>query len=136
MSDGIARRARRVLVVQSIAAALLVAALYVWRGPDAALGGLGGSIIAVILMLMLRYTMQRATDLAVESPSASMNIMYFGAALRFVTLLILFGLALGWLKLPALYTVGGFVGMMVVGVLATRGADSGRPASKTDLNLD
>ncbi|MDA3876674.1 MAG: ATP synthase subunit I [Halothiobacillus sp.] len=136
MSDGIARRGRRVLAAQGIATALLVGTLFITQGAHAALGGFGGAVISLILMLMLRLTMQRAADLAVESPSASMNIMYFGAASRFVMLLVLFGLALGWLKLPALYTVGGFVGLMIVGLLATQGSDSGRPASKTDLTLD
>ena len=138
MTEGIARRGRWVLIVQGVLTALL--AVVLWLGLDAAsaaLAALGGGGIAIVLMGLLRLTMQRATVLAVEAPKDSLNLMYAGAALRFIVLLILFAVALGWLKLSPAPTVGGFVLVMIAGALAARGgSDSGRPASKTDLNLD
>lgn len=136
MSDGIARRSRMVLIVQLIAGAVSAGLAFVYAGRDSFFGVVGGSLIAVTLMLVLGYTMRKASELAVESPQTSMNVMYVGAVVRFVLVLILFGIALGVLKLSALYTVASFVGVMIVGVLASRGRDSGRPKSKTDLNLD
>ncbi|OYV25592.1 MAG: hypothetical protein B7Z82_08195 [Halothiobacillus sp. 20-54-6] len=134
MSEGIARRGKRVMAVQLIVATLSAALSYVLAGTQALAGVIGGSAIAMVLMLMLRVTMQRASELAVEAPQASMNIMYVGAVMRFVMVLVLFGIALGGLRLLPTYTVGGFIGIMIVGVLFSRGNDSGRPPSKTDLN--
>ncbi len=137
MTEGIARRGRWVLIVQGVLTALLAVVLWLGLGASAALAALGGGGIAVVLMGLLRLTMQRATVLAVEAPKDSLNLMYAGAALRFIVLLILFAVALGWLKLSPAPTVGGFVLVMIAGALAARGgSDSGRPASKTDLNLD
>lgn len=136
MSEGIVRRSRVMLVAQLVAAGIVAGLAAGLLGREAALGVVGGSVIAMTLMLVLGYTMRKASELAVESPHTSMNIMYVGAVVRFVLVLVLFGIALGGLKLSALYTVAGFVGIMIVGVLASRGRDSGRPKSKTDLNLD
>ena len=136
MSDGIARRGRMVLIAQLIVGAVSAGLAFWYAGRDASYGVVGGSLIAVTLMLVLGYTMRKASELAVESPQTSMNVMYVCAVVRFVLVLVLFGIALGVLKLSALYTVASFVGVMIVGVLASRGRDSGRPKSKTDLNLD
>ena len=136
MSDGIARRGRTVLIVQLLVAAISAGLAFWYAGRDAFFGVVGGAVIAITLMLVLGYTMRKASELAVESPQTSMNVMYVGAVVRFVLVLVLFGIALGGLKLSALYTVASFVGVMIVGVLASRGRDSGRPKSKTDLNLD
>lgn len=136
MSDGIARRGRMVLIAQLIVGVVSAVLAFWCVGHDASYGVVGGSLIAVTLMLVLGYTMRKASELAVESPQTSMNVMYVGAVVRFVLVLVLFGIALGVLKLSAMYTVASFVGVMIVGVLASRGRDSGRPKSKTDLNLD
>ena len=132
MSDGIARRGRVVLIAQLVVGAVPAGLAFVYAGRDSFYGAVGGSLIAITLMLVLGYTMRKASELAVESPQTSMNVMYVGAVVRFVLVLVLFGIALGGLKLSALYTVAGFVGVMIVGVLASRGRDSGRPMSKTD----
>lgn len=137
MAEGIARRGRVVLIVQILLTVPLALGLWAGIGREAALGALGGGAIAMILMGMLRWTMQRATVLAVEAPKDSLNLMYAGAALRFIVLILLFAVALGWLKLSPAPTVGGFVLAMLGGAIASRGGrDSGRPASKTDLTLD
>lgn len=134
MSEGIARRGQRVLVIQ-LAVALLAGALsFMLAGLPALNGIIGGSTIAIVLMLMLRFTMQKASELAVESPQTSMSVMYVGAVLRFIMILVMFAIALGGFKLLPTYTVGGFIGIMIVGVVFSRTRDSGRPISKTDLN--
>ncbi len=134
MSEGIARRGQRVLVIQLLVALVAGALSYALAGAQALNGVIGGSIIAIVLMLMLRFTMQKASELAVESPQTSMSIMYVGAVLRFIMVLVMFAIALGGFKLLPTYTVGGFIGIMIVGVVFSRSNDSGRPISKTDLN--
>lgn len=136
MSAGIARRGRQVLEWQLVLGAAVVAAAVILKGAPAGYAAAAGSAISIVLMLMLRMTMQRATEIAVEAPRASMNTMYIGAVVRFVALLVMFAIALGWLKLAPTWVVGAFVLVMITGLIAARGHDTGRPASHTDLKND
>lgn len=136
MSAGIARRGRQVLEWQLVLTAAVIAAAGILQGAFAAYSAAAGGVISIVLMLMLRLTMQRATEIAVEAPRASMNTMYIGAVLRFVALLVMFVIALGWLKLAPTWVVGAFVLVMLTGLVAARGHDSGRPASHTDFKND
>ncbi len=130
MAEAITRRGRRVLTLQLIVLALAGGASLV-ESAHASLSAAGGVVVAMLLAWMLRRTMARATELAVESPQQSMNTMYLGAAVRFVALLALMAVGLGLLKLDARFMVGAFVVALVVGVLAARGQDSGRPTDQT-----
>ena len=130
MAEAITRRGRRVVTVQ-LAVLVLGAGLALLHSPHAALSAVGGVAVAMLLAWMLRRSMARATELAVESPQQSMNTMYLGAAVRFVALLALMAIGLGLLKLDARFMVGAFVVAMIAGVLAARGQDSGRPTDRT-----
>lgn len=130
MADAITRRGRRVMTVQLIVLAVSVAAAWFYS-PHAALSAAAGVVVAMVLAWMLRRSMARATELAVESPQQSMNTMYLGAAARFVALLALMAVGLGMFGLDARFMVGAFVVAMIAGVLAARGQDSGRPTRQT-----
>lgn len=130
MAEAITRRGRRVVTIQLIVLAL-AAGLALLHSPHAAMSAAAGVAVAMLLAWMLRRSMARATELAVESPQQSMNTMYLGAALRFVALLALMAVGLGLLKLDARFMVGAFVVAMIAGVLAARGQDSGRPTGQT-----
>jgi len=136
MSAGIVQRGRRVLLWQVVVTIIAAAIAGYLKGMPAVLAAMAGGSISMILMLMLRMTMQRATEIAVEAPRASMNTMYIGAVLRFVALLVMFAIVLGWLKLAPTWVVGAFVLVMLTGMVAARGHDSGRPASHTDFEND
>jgi len=131
MAEAIGRRGQRVVQVQ-VAVLLVVGGASLLHSPHAALSGAAGVMVAMFLAWMLRRSMARATELAVESPQRSMNTMYLGAATRFVSLLVLMAVGLGLLGLDARFMVGGFVLAMVAGVLAARGRDSGRPVTEND----
>lgn len=130
MAEAITRRGRRVVTIQLIVLAL-AAGLALLHSPHAAMSAAAGVAVAMLLAWMLRRSMARATELAVESPQQSMNTMYLGAAVRFVALLALMAVGLGLLKLDARFMVGAFVVAMIAGVLAARGQDSGRPTDQT-----
>ncbi|MFN2382008.1 MAG: ATP synthase subunit I [Guyparkeria sp.] len=130
MAEAITRRGRRVVTIQLIVLALATG-LALLHSPFAALSAGAGVVVAMLLAWMLRRTMARATELAVESPQQSMNTMYLGAAMRFLALLALMAVGLGLLKLDARFVVGAFVVAMIAGVLAARGQDSGRPTDQT-----
>lgn len=131
MGEAIGRRGRRVVQVQ-VAILVVVGGASLLHSPHAAVSAAAGVAVAMFLAWMLRRTMARATELAVESPQQSMNTMYLGAAARFVSLLVLMAAGLGLGGLDARFMVGAFVLAMVAGVLAARGRDSGRPATDND----
>ncbi|MGM0517206.1 MAG: ATP synthase subunit I [Pseudomonadota bacterium] len=131
MAEAIGRRGRRVVQVQ-LAILLVVGGASLLYSPHAAVSAVAGVAVAMLLAWMLRRTMARATELAVEAPQQSMNTMYLGAATRFVSLLVLMAAGLGLFGLDARFMVGAFVLAMVAGVLAARGQDSGRPATEND----
>lgn len=128
MAEAITRRGRRVVQVQ-LALLVLFAGASFFHSPHAALSAVAGVVVAMALAWMLRRSMARATELAVESPQQSMNMMYLGAVARFVALLALMAVGLGLLALDARFMVGAFVAAMIAGVLAARGQDSGRPTA-------
>ncbi len=128
MAEAITRRGQRVVQVQ-VGLLVLFAGASVFHSPHAALSAAAGVVVAMMLAWMLRRSMARATELAVESPQQSMNMMYLGAAARFVALLVLMAVGLGLLGLDARFMVGAFVAAMIAGVLAARGQDSGRPTA-------
>lgn len=128
MSEAITRRGRRVTIVQLLVLAIVVGASLL-HSPHAALSAAAGVLVAMLLAWMLRRTMARAAEVAVELPRQSMNMMYLGAAVRFMTLLALMAVGLGLFGLDARFMVGAFVAAMIAGVLAPQGQDSGRPTS-------
>ncbi len=131
MADAIDRRGRLVVQVQLVALLLLGGASLV-HSLHAALSAVAGVLVAMALAWMLRRSMARATELAVEAPQRSMNTMYLGAAMRFISLLALMAIGLGVLGLDPRFMVGSFVLAMIAGVLAARGRDSGRPATDNE----
>lgn len=130
MSEAIIRRGRRVTISQLLvlAAAVLVSLLH---SLQAALSAAAGVVVAMLLAWMLRRTMARAAEVAVEAPQQSMNMMYLGAAARFVALLALMAVGLGLFGLDARFMVGFFIAAMIAGVFAAQGQDSGGPTSHT-----
>lgn len=128
MAEAITRRGRRVVQVQLALLALFAGASF-FHSPHAALSAVAGVVVAMVLAWMLRRSMARATELAVESPQQSMNMMYLGAVARFVALLALMAVGLGLLGLDARFMVGAFVIAMIAGALVARGQDSGRPTA-------
>ncbi|MBN2871595.1 MAG: ATP synthase subunit I [Halothiobacillaceae bacterium] len=130
MAEAITRRGRRVMATHLAVLAIAVVAS-AFHSAHAALSAAAGVAVAAVLAWMLRRSMARATELAVESPQQSMNTMYLGAAMRFVALLVLMAVGLGAFGLDARFMVAAFVVAMIAGVLAARGQDSGRPPRQT-----
>ncbi|MDD3609443.1 MAG: ATP synthase subunit I [Halothiobacillaceae bacterium] len=121
MSAGVVARARRALIFQAGAAVLVALGWLLSKGHPEALSSLWGAASSMVLLWLHGVGMRRATDCAAEDPKRSMMIMYVGAGLRFMLLLVLFAIGLGVLGAAALPTVAGFIVTQITGVLAARG---------------
>jgi ATP synthase protein I len=111
-----AGKANRVVVVQ-LSVTLLVAAVFfgfaaqgataeegLWKALSAGYGGLSSVVLALISI----GGFKRANATALSNPGQSMIILYIGAVVRFVAVIVLLGVGLGLLKLDAMAVFVGF----------------------------
>jgi len=97
---------------------LAVAAVYLLKdGSWEAMSAFYGGLVSVISATMLSRGISRAGKEAEHSAKTSQVILYLGAVVRFVLVLVLFGIGLGVLKLAPLALIAGFVITQLVFVL-------------------
>ena len=104
----IAAQGRRVIGAQIVAGMLAATGFGIAQGVWAAQSGLFGAFISVFAAVMLRRGVQRASQIAGQDPKTAMLTLYMGAVVRFVLVLILFGVGLAGLKLSPLPVIVGF----------------------------
>ena len=104
----IAAQGRRVIGAQIVAGILAATGFGIAQGMWAAQSGLFGAFISVFAAVMLRRGVQRASQIAGQDPKTAMLTLYMGAVVRFVLVLILFGVGLAGLKLAPLPVIVGF----------------------------
>ncbi|MGC9456227.1 MAG: ATP synthase subunit I [Halothiobacillaceae bacterium] len=121
MSEPIRRRGPRILLAQLLVLALAAGAGAIWWDGARALAAAAGGAVSVLLLWMLRVTMQKAAETAAEDPQGSSIRLYIGAGVRFVLLLVLFAVGLGLLRLDPVGMIAGYVVVQAAGVLAAQG---------------
>jgi len=126
MSEPIRRRGPRILIAQFVVVTLTALLAVFWQGLPLAVASIAGGAVSIVLLLMLRITMQKAAETAAEDPQGSTVRVYIGAGVRFMLLLILFGIGLGLLKLDPVWMIAGYIAAQAAGVLAAQG-DLRRP---------
>lgn len=99
---------RRIIGAQVVVGALVAAGFGVAGGAGGAQAALYGAFISVFAAVMLRRGVQRASQIAGQDPKTAMLTLYMGAVVRFVLVLILFGVGLAGLKLSPLPVIAGF----------------------------
>jgi len=114
------QKARRVVFIQLVVT-LVVAALFlgqgilldpgqnIGQGMWGALSAAYGGLVSVVLALISIRGFKRANELALRDPQKGMLILYIGAVIRFVAVLILLGIGLGLFQLAPLAVIIGFV---------------------------
>lgn len=92
----------KLLIVQILLAAFVVAGFYLQQGQPAALSALFGGAIALANSLLLAWRVRRAGQAAERDETRGAFTLYLGAIERFVLTLIGFVVGMGTLKLPPL----------------------------------
>lgn len=108
MASQMAGQARRVIGAQIVVGALVAAGFGVAGGVWDAQAALYGAFVSLFAAVMLRRGVQRASQIAGQDPKAAMLTLYMGAVVRFVLVLILFGVGLAGLKFSPLPVIVGF----------------------------
>ena len=105
MADqGLDKKIRTVISVQLLITAVIAVGFYFFKTPWDAVSSLYGSSIAMILA----WWLSRGVSSAAQH-NRGVAVLYISAALRFLMVLVLFGIGLGAIKLSPLATVIGFV---------------------------
>lgn len=96
------------LVTQFILAAAAVGFFLFISDTLAAQAAAYGGGVALLIAWMLGRRALLAAEVAKTHPGREMTIIYFGAMQRFVAVLVLFGLGMGWLNLQPVPLLAGF----------------------------
>ncbi|NOY62961.1 MAG: ATP synthase subunit I [Gammaproteobacteria bacterium] len=99
---------RKIIAVQVVGGVLAAAGFYLAKGSWEALSAFCGALIAVVMATCLALGVLWAARQAQQNPKVSQLILYAGAALRFLLVLVLFAIALAALRLDPLATIIGF----------------------------
>ena len=104
----VTRQTRSIIGAQFVVGVLVAAGFAAAKGMWDAQSALYGAFISVFAAVMLRRGVQRASLIAGQDPKTAMLTLYMGAVVRFVLVLILFGVGLAGLKLSPLPVIVGF----------------------------
>jgi ATP synthase protein I len=117
----------RVLAIQSILIAATAGVFLVVKGYTEAQAAMYGGAIALLSAWMLARRMRTAELASQTGPQMGMQSLMIGAVLRFVVVLGLFALGMGWLELSPLPLIIGFAVAQIAFVV------SGPAAMRTGL---
>jgi len=109
---------RKVIGLQLIMTLLAAAGFFAGQGFYAAQAAVFGGLTSVLSTLLLSYGVKRATESATQNPAKSAAILYFGAAQRFLLVLVCFAFGLAILKLYPLGVFAGFALTQVAYVIS------------------
>lgn len=109
LHQGLAHRARRVVVFQVVLVLLTAGGFLFFKGSLAAVAAIYGGAVSAVITLLLSYSVRQASELAVSNPKASMGALYAGAVQRFVAVLVLLGIGIAALGLNPMALFSGFV---------------------------
>ncbi len=112
-----ADNAKKIIMLQLAAGVVVGAGFFLIEGPWEALSALYGGLVSVISISMLSRGITQAGRNTQQDAKTSLVLLYIGAAIRFVLVLVLFGIGLGVLKLAPLAMIAGFVITQLVFVL-------------------
>lgn len=97
------------ILLQSIVGLLLAVGFAGYSGQHAALSALYGTLVAVAMAVILAWSVRVASVAAGQSKTPAVAVLYAGAAVRFVLVLVLLGLGLWFLRLDPVPVLCGFV---------------------------
>ncbi len=108
-------RTRRLISWQIVTGLVVAAGYYLVRGPWEALSAAYGGGLSLTMALLLSLSVALATT---GHPGQGQLVLYGGAALRFVLVLVLFAIGLAVIGLAPLAMLAGFAAVQLVFLLA------------------
>ncbi|MCK5812843.1 MAG: ATP synthase subunit I [Cocleimonas sp.] len=117
--DDVVNKAKKSRNYQLIIIAV-IAALFALRDPLHGAAALYGGFVSLFVSWTLGLGVIKATEIAKEDPKTAVGILYGSAVLRFVLVLVLFGVGMGTLGFNPIPLVLTAVVAWITGVVAVR----------------
>ncbi|HFC93652.1 MAG TPA: hypothetical protein ENJ51_12660 [Leucothrix mucor] len=117
--DDVVAKARKSRNYQLMVIAV-IAALFALRDPMHGAASLYGGFVSLFVSWTLGLGVIKATEIAKDDPKIAVGILYGSAVLRFVLVLVLFGIGMGMLGFNPIPLVLTAVVAWVMGVVALR----------------
>jgi ATP synthase protein I len=117
--DDVVNKARKSRKYQIIIIAV-IAALFALRAPMHGAASLYGGFVSLFVSWTLGLGVIKATEIAKDDPKTAVGILYGSAVLRFVLVLVLFGVGIGSLGFNPIPLVLTAVVAWIAGVIAVR----------------
>jgi ATP synthase protein I len=117
--DDVVNKAKRSRKYQIIIITV-IALLFSLRAPLHGAAALYGGFVSLFVSWTLGLGVIKATEIAQEDPKTAMGILYGTAAIRFVLVLVLFGVGMGLLGFNPIPLVLTAVVAWIAGVVAVR----------------
>jgi len=105
---------KRIFMLQAVLMALIASVFGLLQGQWAATSVLYGSSCAMLMAFLLAQSIRFATNMPVTQASSAMAVLYVGAVIRFVLVIVLLGAGLWLLALAPLPMLLGFAIVQLV----------------------
>ena len=85
-----------------------------------ALAAIYGGALSIVVSMTLSLAVLKATSVAKNDPKTAMGLLYVSAVIRFILILALFAIGIGWLGLNPIPLVIAAVATWLTGIVASR----------------
>lgn len=99
---------------------LVIAVLFGIRDINHAYAAIYGGALSIVVSLTLSIAVIKATAIAKNDPKTAMGILYVSAVIRFILVLALFAIGIGWLGFNPIPLVVAAVATWLTGIVASR----------------
>jgi len=113
-------RKHQIIIIVIMATAFALYGYYYGKTPLHGVAALYGGFVSLFVSWALGLSVIKATELAKDDPKTAMGILYGSAVLRFVLVLVLFGVGMGILGFNPIPLVITAVVAWIAGVVAVR----------------
>ncbi len=113
-------RKHQIIIIVIMATAFALYGYYYGKTPLHGVAALYGGFVSLFVSWALGLSVIKATELAKDDPKTAMGILYGSAVLRFVLVLVLFGVGMGMLGFNPIPLVITAVVAWIAGVVAVR----------------
>ena len=99
---------------------LVIALLFGIRDINHAGAAIYGGMLSLVVSLTLSFAVLKAADISKHDPTTAMGILYISAVIRFILILVLFAMGMGWLGLNPIPLVIAAIATWLTGIIASR----------------
>jgi ATP synthase protein I len=98
----------------------VIALLFAIRDINHAGAAIYGGVLSLVVSLTLSFAVLKATDVSKSDPKTAMGILYVSAVIRFILILVLFAIGIGWLGFNPIPLVVTAIAAWLTGIIASR----------------